>query len=244
MLSVLKALGIISFIIAAIVIAVFIVMQIETVQEKYSQFLKLLEDFEYQVAALQNKWLILIVIFLLYLLRSLSAFFPYTVIHIITAMVFSPFQSLIINICGMAFTLAFRYYTGWEMGEGTFNNIIKKYPSINASFEQDGKFNSLMLLALRLVSVFPFNTISHLYGSYKYPFKRYMLLSLVAILPKLISYSFIGNNVWDPLSGQFFIPIVILCIFSGCSLFFLRGIMKISLRITKNKSSERTNEDE
>ena len=243
-LSALKAFGIISFIAAAVLIVVFVVMQIGPIQEKYQQFLTMLEDFEYAVAALQHKMLILLVIFLLYLLRSLSAFFPYTVIYFISAMVFTPFQSLLINIAGMAFTLTFRYYTGVEMGKGYVNNVLEKRPVLNAAFEQGGRFNLLMLIAIRLVPLLPFNTISHLYGSYKYPFFKYLLISIAAMLPRLISYSFMGKNVWDPLSGSFLIPLIILLIFSGFSIFFMRGILKISFILTKNKSSERKNQDE
>lgn len=243
-LSVLKAFGIISFITAAVFIVVFIVMQIDPIQEKYQQFLTMLEDFEYAVAALQHKMLILLVIFLLYLLRSLSAFFPYTVIYFISAMVFTPFQSLLINIAGMAFTSAFRYYTGIEMGKGYVNNVLEKHPALNDAFEQGGRFNLLMLIAIRSVPLFPFNTISHLYGSYRYPFVKYLVISVAALMPRLITYSFMGKNVWDPLSGSFLIPLIALLIFSGCSIFFMRGILKISIKLTKNKSSERKDTDE
>lgn len=243
-LSALKAFGIISFIAAAVLIVVFIVIQIGPIQEKYQQFLTMLEDFEYAVAALQHKMLILLVIFLLYLLRSLSAFFPYTMIYFISAMVFTPFQSLLINIAGMAFTSAFRYYTGVEMGKGYVNNALEKHPTLNDAFEQGGRFNLPMLIAIRLVPLLPFNTISHLYGSYRYPFFKYLIISVAALLPRLISYSFMGKNVWDPLSGSFLIPLIILLIFSGFSIFFMRGILKISIKLAKNKSSERKNEDE
>ena len=66
----LKAMGIISFIGAAVLAVLFNVMRVSTVQAKYEEYLIFLRDFEASVAALENKWLIIIVIFLLYILRS------------------------------------------------------------------------------------------------------------------------------------------------------------------------------
>ena len=102
----LKAMGIISFIGAAVLAVLFNVMRVSTVQAKYEEYLIFLRDFEASVAALENKWLIIIVIFLLYILRSLSAVIPYAVIYITSAMVFPPRQSFLINLIGMAFTAA------------------------------------------------------------------------------------------------------------------------------------------
>lgn len=239
-LRLLRFMGIVSFIAAAVLITIVFLLQIDSVQAKYEQYLLILQDFEYKVAALQNKWLIMIVIFLLYLLRSLSMMYPYTIIYIIAAMVFPPMQSFAINITGMAFTYAFRYYTGIEMGEGYLNKVLQRFPSINSAFEEDGRGNPIVLLALRLVPFFPLNTISQLYGTFEYPFMRYMLISLAATVPRLISYSFIGNNVYDPLSVQFFVPLIVLLIFTGISLFFLRGVIGLTSKFAKKeKTSER-----
>ena len=227
-----------SFCVAVVLIVILCLLQIDAVREKYDEYLYILQDFEMRVAALHSRWLILIVIFLLFLLRSLSMMYPYPMIFIITAMVFPPYQSFFMNLFGMAFTFAFRYYTGYEMGEGTINFALKKYPQILSAMEEDGKGNPIILLALRMIPSLPINTISHFYGSMEYSFPRYMLLSIGAYIPKLVSYSFIGNNVYDPFSSEFFVPIIALLIFTGACLLVLRWILNISGKITeKTKKS-------
>ena len=232
-----------SFLVAAGLIVILFLLQIDTVREKYDQYLYVLQEFEMRVAALQSRWLILVVIFLLFLLRSLSMMYPYPMIFIITAMVFPPYQSFFINLLGMAFTFAFRYYTGYEMGEGTLNVALKKYPTVLSAMEEDGKGNPIILLALRMVPSLPINTISHFYGSLEYSFPRYMALSVAAYIPKLISYSFIGENVYDPFSADFFVPMIVLLLFTGFSLLILRsflGVSSLIIRKTrKNKHTER-----
>lgn len=237
--KILSGSAVFSFCVAVVLVVILCLLQIDSIREKYDEYLYILQDFEMRVAALQSRWLILVVIFLLFLLRSLSMMYPYPMIFIITAMVFPPIQSFFINVAGMAFTFAFRYYTGYEMGEGTINFALKKYPAILSAMEEDGKGNPIILLALRMVPSLPINTISHFYGSLEYSFPKYMLLSLAAYIPKLISYSFIGNNVYDPFSASFFVPMIVLLVFTGICLLVLRTILNVSHNFSeKSKTKE------
>lgn len=236
--------GITCFIGAAVLAVLFNVMRVNTVQEKYAQYLVFLSDFEASVAALENKWLIIIVIFLLFILRSLSAVIPYAIIYMTTAMVFPPRQSFLINLAGMVFTAAFRYYTGIQMGEGYLNKILKKNPIISRIFEVDGRGNPIVLLAIRIVPLFPYNTVSQLYGSFEYPFLKYMIISSAALLPRLVSYSFIGNNVYDPLSTAFYLPIILLLIVTGFSFFFLRAILLVTHKYTHKSRKEKQSDEQ
>lgn len=239
----LKAMGIMSFISAAVLAALFILMRVTSIREKYDQYLTFLSDFEASVAALRDKWLIMIVIFLLFILRSLSAVFPYAVIYITTSMVFPPRQSFLINLAGMIFTAAFRYYTGIQMGEGYLNKVLKKNPIISRIFEVDGRGNPIVLFALRIVPLFPYNTVSQLYGTFEYPFMKYMTICIAALLPKLVSYSFIGNNVYDPLSTAFILPLILLLIITGMSFFFLRTIMLVTYKYTHKPGKEKQTDE-
>ena len=232
-LKLFKASGIACFIAAAAFIVIGILLRFDSVYNRYSQYLVTLEQLEQKVAALQTRWLIIIVIFLLYLLRSLSAIYPYTIVFIISAMVFSPVDSFIINTLGMALTFAIRYYTGMEMGEGYWNKVLKRHPTLNSLFEASGRGNPVVLFALRLVPFCPLNTLSHLYGTIEFPFWQYMLLSTVAVMPRLISYSFIGKNVYDPFSSSFIIPLIVLLVFTGCALFFARTVMAFTFRVSR-----------
>ena len=236
LLKLMKVLGILSFITAAVLLTLILIMRLPRFSEKYQQYLMYLQDFEQKVASLSTNWLSIIVIFLLYLLRSLSAIYPFPVLYIITAMVFSPVKSFLLNVACMAFVIAFRYFTGVQMGEGFWNGILKKNPYISAMFEVDARGNPVVLFALRFVPIFPFNTVSHLYGSMEYPFVKYVLISVAALVPRLISYSFIGKNIYDPLNSKFFVPLIFLFVLTGISFFVMHGVLKVTFR--HNKQSE------
>ena len=246
LLRLLKVAGVICFIVAAALIVVVVIMHIDKVQVKYDQYLGWLDELEQKVASLDNKWLIMVVIMLLFFLRSLSPLYPLPVIWIISGMVFSPMNSFLINVAGMSMINFYRYYTGVQMGEGYWNNVIKKRDELVSIFDINAKINPLVLATLRAVPIFPYNTISHLYGSFGYPFLKYMLISTGVLIPRLIPYSFLGNNVYDPLSSSFYIPLIIIMVFTGISFFFLRFAMKIIFRYLTGrdtKTTERTDEN-
>ena len=213
-------------------------MRFDGVREKYDQYLVVLATFENRVASLKNRWLIVVVIMLLYIVRSLTPMYPFPVLYIITAMVFSPLNSFIINMAGMGFNAVFRYYTGVQMGEGMWNKILHKHPEVETIFEVDAKWNPLVLFALRFVSGVPFSTISHLYGTFEYPFVKYTLISMLALVPRLVSYSFIGNNVYDPMSSRFSAPLIVLFVITGVSFFVLARVYQMVLKSAQKNINE------
>lgn len=238
-LKLFKLLGVVSFIASAAMTVIVILLQFPGVQERYQKYLTFLIDFEDMVSALGSKWLVVIVIFLLYILRSLTPAYPYMMLYIMTGMVFEPVWSLLINTLGMVFNVTFRYYTGIVMGESWMNRALRSNPIIGSAFEAEGRANPFVLFTLRFVPIIPFNTLSQLYGSFEYPFWRYTLISIATIFPRLVTYSFIGYNVYDPLSVSFFVPLIVLTILSGSSFFLLRGVLAISY---KKKPTQTSNE--
>ena len=72
----------------------------------------------------------------------------------------------------------------------------------------------------------PVNTISSVYGSLDFGLSRFLVLSVIGYLPKIISFTFIGRNVFDPLSAEFIVPIMIFAFASGISLICVNGLWR------------------
>ena len=240
----LLVLGIASFVMAFALIALMIIMNIETVRVKYEEYLVIFDELEKTVAALNNKWLILIVIVLLFVLRAYTFVYPMTIVYFMSAMVFSPFHSFIINFGSTVLMCAMRYYTGMQMGEGMWNRVLRRHPYINGMVKaSEDKNNNLTLFALRFFPFFPFNTVSHIYGTLDYPFARYLIISALAVTPRLISYSFIGNNVYDPLSTKFYIPLALLFVLTGISMLLLRFVLLLIPIFTQQGQGDRNKDN-
>ena len=81
--------------------------------------------------------------------------------------------------------------------------IISKTDTLRKLIQQDGRGNSALLVALRLVPGVPVHSISGIYGSFDFGYLKFLIFSIVGFMPRLISYTFVGRNIFDPLSGGF-----------------------------------------
>ena len=233
------AYGITLLVVAAVLLIVSFLMYLEPVQEKYAQWLVYLEDFEYQITTLQDRWMIVIVLFLLFLVRCLLPFYPQSVILVISGVVFNAWTAFFINMCGMALGIALRYYTGKEMGEGYTLKLLRKYPIFDTILEKNGLSNSVLLFLFRLFPGVPPNSVSQIYGSMYFPFKKYMLISLAGISPRILTYSFIGRSATDPLSPSFLAPIIVLLTLSGISLLGFHAIISLTVHLQEMIASRK-----
>lgn len=223
---------------AAVLLVISFLMYLEPVQDKYSQWLVFLEDIEYRITTLQDKWMIVIVLFLLFLLRSLLPFYPQSIVLVISGVVFHPFIAFLINMIGIGGTMALRYYTGVEMGEGYTLKLLRKYPGFDAVLRKNGLSNAVLLFLFRLFPGVPVSSVSQIYGSLDFPFAKYMLISLGGIAPRILTYSFIGRSATDPLSPSFLAPIIVLLTLSGISLLGFNLIIAVAFRL-QNLLSEK-----
>lgn len=224
-----KAYGITLLVVAAVLLIVSFLMHLEPVQAKYTQWLTYLEDFEYQIATLENRGTILVVLFLLFLVRCLVAFYPLSVVLVISGVVFNPWLAFFINMGGMALGMAIRYYTGKEMGEGYTLKLLRKYPIFDVILEKNGLSNAVLLFLFRLFPGVPPNSVSQIYGSLNFSYPKYMLISLAGIAPRILMYSFIGRSVTDPLSPSFLAPIIVLLTLSGITLLGFHAIIALAV---------------
>ncbi len=199
---------------------------------KYQKSLSLLEN---RIASMDNKWVIVICIYFLFSLKAILPvpLFPISCICVISGIVYNTLSSVIINSVGMVVIFSIRYAIGKKHSSFT-NRLLKSYDSIWKILERDGKGNPILLFSCRLIPMFPINSVSSIYGNIGYDFNKYLLFSLLGFLPKILSYSYIGRNVYDPLSDKFLIPIIILLLLSGIGLIITRQIINYA----KNKGDE------
>lgn len=213
----------------AFLLFVFLVFfKIPVLKMWYEEYQHFLDNLELRVAALGGKRIIIISIFFLFSLKAVLPIpiFPISCVCVISSMVFSTAASLIINIAGFVLLFALRYYIG--AGERTLSyKILKSYDEIWKFVEHDSGANPWILLGCRVIPLFPVNTVSNIYGSMKYNFRKYLLLSVLGFLPKIFSYTIIGRNAFNPFSASFIVPLMFSTLFSGIGLLVTRKIILI-----------------
>ena len=219
--------------ILAVVFSVLLALSFnDHVQQWYQTYIKYLLEAEHSVEAMDDKFNILIVIIFLYVFKSVFPiqFYPLSVLCAITSTVFPAYLSLPINIFGLFAFFSIRYYWGRRVGSDAVQSILKRNVTIRTLIENDGRGNPWLLAVFRLIPSIPPNPVSKLYGAMGFEYKKYILLSLIGFAPQLITYTFIGSNVFNPLSAAFLVPFILLFVLISISTFAISKILKIQYR--------------
>ena len=211
------------FILCIVLVVWYFLSEINFFEEKYWQYINWLTNLENKVAALPNKWLIILVILLLYFVQTVFPVIPISILCVASAMVFDTASCFVINVTGLALLFSVRYSTGMRVGGGSGQWIVRKNKFLQKLVESEGQGNPWVLAVIRLLPVMPINPISQLYGAMDFPLGKYMWISILCFIPKLISYFIIGNNFANPFASEFILLMIIISLMSGIAFLCLRS---------------------
>ena len=223
---------------AALLIIWSFISKIHYLEEKYQEYIIWLTELEYNVASIDNLWLLILVIFLLYFVKTAFPLYPISIICVATAMVFKIPAAFLINILGMILLFSVKYVMGTNTGGGNAQKLIRKSQIARSLIESEGQGNPWVLFIFRLLPSFPVNSVSQLYGAMEFPFIKYLLISTAGYLPKMAFYIIIGRNVSNPFSLKFSIPLILLALLSGITLLMMRAAWDAIDKIKEHKQGE------
>lgn len=232
--KILNILACVLLIIAVALLVLTFLMQIKNIASAFDEMLARLAEFEAAVASIPSKWLVILVILLIYIGKVMIPL-PISAVCVIAGMVFSTPVAVVINFAGITILITIKYYWGKHLGGGTIHKILTRYDNVRRMMESESKGTDGLLFLFRLVPCFPINSISQLYGAMDYEFGKFLILSLLGFTPKIISYSMIGRHVYNPFSLAFMLPIVIIFTISGVSIL---GVNKFIDVINNNKTKK------
>lgn len=200
---------------------------------------KLLEAEQF-IQSLGISWKFVLAMLIVFLVRTFIPFLAVSAICVLTGVVLPSYWALIVNFLGIIIMMSIKYFEGMKFGSGNAWKIISKNERARKIIESSGKANKALLFALRLIPGFPLGSVSRIYGSLRFPYWQFILLSAAGFAPKLLSYTFMGTNVFDPLSSAFLVPLMIVLTISGASLLCVNLIW---LLVEKSVSSSKKNKD-
>lgn len=206
----------------------------------YNVYQKKLLEAEQFIQSLGISWKFVLTMLIVFLVRTFIPFLAVSAICVLTGAVLPSYWALIVNFLGIIIMMSIKYFEGMKFGSGNAWKIISKNERARKIIESSGKVNKALLFALRLIPGFPLGSVSRIYGSLRFPYWRFILLSAAGFAPKLLSYTFMGTNVFDPLSSAFLVPLMIVLTISGASLLCVNLIW---LLVEKSVSSSKKNKD-
>ena len=211
----------ISFIIILITVALLILLSVclyrqPSLEVRFNAVTSWLSKLENAVVDLDTHIEILICLFALYIAKCQLPI-PMGVLCVISGMVFSLPNAIIINVTFLSFFFIVKYIEGWWIGGGWAMMIlnIRKIRFLKQWVMFKGTGNPYILVVSRLVPSIPLGMISKLYGSMHYDFMYYLVLSVLGFMPRLYIYTRIGSVMYNPFSKEFIILIMIIVAFTG-----------------------------
>lgn len=183
---------------------------------RFEAVIKWLSKLEHAVADLDTHIEILICLFALYIAKCQLPI-PMGVLCLISGMVFSLPNAIILNVAFLAFFFIVKYIEGHWIGGGWAMMIlnIRKIRFLKQWVMFRGSGNPYILVVSRLVPSIPLGMISKLYGSMNYDFIYYLVLSVLGFMPRLYIYTRIGSVLYNPFSKEFIVLIMIIVAFTG-----------------------------
>ena len=238
--GIMNAAGFALLISAAAVSVVVYLLRYDQLWLWYKVYQEKLLEAEQFIQSLGISWKFVLAMLIVFLVRTFIPFLSVSAICVLTGVVLPSYWALIVNFLGIIIMMSIKYFEGMKFGSGNAWKIISKNERARKIIESSGKVNKALLFALRLIPGFPFGSVSRIYGSLRFPYWQFVLLSAAGFAPKLLSYTFMGTNVFDPLSSAFLVPLMIALTISGASLLCVNLIW---LLVEKSVSSSKKNKD-
>ncbi len=205
-------------------------------QRYYINFKVFMEGVEQAVANLPNKFLVSIGILILFAIKAFIAIVPVSFTCLLAGAIFPLPVALFLNLIGIIEIFSIKYFMGLKANKNQLENLIKKSDflwKVVTDPSNGGEGNTLLLFMLRLLPSFPTNPISTFYGHRQYDFVKYLILSVVGYMMKLVTYTLLGYNIYDPFSSKLFLIIGIIFILSGAILIIVSEVLR---KLEKDKA--------
>ena len=153
----------------------------------------------------QNFLLTAELLLLLYILKSVTVFFPLLILEMAVGYLFPAPAALLLNFLGIWIVLTIPYWIGRALGLRQVSKLTRKYPKLQTLTEQQQNHSFFLCFLLRVISCLPGDLVTMYFGATHTPFSHNLLGGALGILPGMILATFMGLNIQDPSSPAFWI---------------------------------------
>lgn len=155
-----------------------------------------------------NPWLAAIVILALFALKSLSIVVYSGILYAASGILFPFPAAVVLNLVGTVIMVSLPYGIGQKAGASAVEAIRARYPKAEAIHALRAKDDFLFSFLVRMVHI-PSDVASLYMGAVHVGYRKYLLGSLLGMLPHAIAYPIMGMSIRDRHSPQFLISLCV-----------------------------------
>ena len=153
-----------------------------------------------------NPWLAAIVMLALFALKSLSIVIYSGLLYAANGILFPLPMAILLNLIGTVIMVSLPYQIGRRTGTSAVDEIRAKYPKAEAIHDLRAKNDFLFSFLVRMVRL-PSDVASLYMGAVQVEYEKYLLGSLLGMLPHTITFPIMGMNIGEIHSPKFLISL-------------------------------------
>lgn len=156
-----------------------------------------------------------VIILILYILKPVIILFPTALLPIVAGSIYGPVTATTLSLLGCFLSATVAFCIARLVGKDVIEKIFRgRLINLDRNIERDG---FKIILIMRLSIIFPYDTLSYAAGLTGMRFSDFILGTTIGMLPEMVAYSLIGENLKSPLTIKLILPILLIAI---CSVAF------------------------
>lgn len=148
-----------------------------------------------------------------YVLKGLVFVIPASLFYVSVGMAFEPLTAVAVNLAGILLEVSVSYVFGRFLGGAYITKLLQSKKGGQRILEiQNKRSGAASVFVMRLLPVFPIDFVSLFLGGSKYPFVKYLLLSVAGIAPRVILFTLLGDTIYDYIPMRLIITLIVIAV--------------------------------
>lgn len=148
-----------------------------------------------------------------YVLKGLVFVIPASLFYISVGMAFEPLMAVAVNLAGILLEVTVSYVFGRFLGGAYITKLLQSKKGGQRILEmQNKRSGAASVFVMRLLPVFPIDFVSLFLGGSKYPFVKYLLLSVAGIAPRVALFTLLGDTIYDYIPMRLIITLIVIAV--------------------------------
>lgn len=142
-----------------------------------------------------NLVLAVILLLLLFALKTLSVFFFSGILYTVSGLIFNLPLAILVNALGLVVMISEGYFMGKTFGSDLIGSIAEKHPKIEGILHLEDRKPFLFTFLLRMMKIINFDVGSMYMGASGAKFLPYASASFLIVIPELVLYAVLGRGI-------------------------------------------------
>lgn len=148
-----------------------------------------------------------------YILKGFVFVIPASLFYISVGMAFELLTAVAVNLAGILLEVTVSYVFGRFLGGAYIGKLLQSKKGGQKILEmQSRRSGAASVFVMRLLPVFPIDFVSLFLGGSKYPFVKYLLLSVAGIAPRVVLFTLLGDTIYDYIPMRLIITLIVIAV--------------------------------